>query len=146
MLIVSELFNAAVNDLNAKKSVRYSRVLIVTELTVSGTQCILQVQNTFLTVTGTHFIFSLVRDFDYHVAETERRCYNYCIFIMNEFMALLLTIETRFYVQLDRNLLAIVCTFFMLIATGPSLTSMYLKRGIDYVKIICKILSREVKI
>ena len=61
-------------------------------------------------------------------------------------MALLLTIETRFDAQLDRNLSAIVWTFFMLIATGPSLTSLNLKRGIDHVKIICKILSREVKI
>ena len=30
----------AVNDFNAKQSARYSRVLVVTELVLSGTQCI----------------------------------------------------------------------------------------------------------
>ena len=29
-----------VNDFNAKQSARYSRVLVVTELVLSGTQCI----------------------------------------------------------------------------------------------------------
>ena len=38
MLIVTELFNIAVNDYVAKKSARYSRVLVVTELVTSGTQ------------------------------------------------------------------------------------------------------------
>ena len=39
MLIVTELFDLAVNDIEAKKSSRYSRVLAVTELVVSGIQC-----------------------------------------------------------------------------------------------------------
>ena len=34
MLAVTELFNIVVNDVDAKKSARYSRVLVV-----SGTQC-----------------------------------------------------------------------------------------------------------
>ena len=38
VFVVSELFNIAVNDVDAKKSARYSRVLAVTELVVSGTQ------------------------------------------------------------------------------------------------------------
>ena len=38
MLIVTELFNIAVNGFDAKKS-RYKRVLVVTELVVSGTKC-----------------------------------------------------------------------------------------------------------
>ena len=33
------LFNIAINDSDAKKAARYSRVLIVTELVLSGTQC-----------------------------------------------------------------------------------------------------------
>ena len=37
---LTELFNIAVNDFDGKKSARYSRVLVVTELAVSGTQCI----------------------------------------------------------------------------------------------------------
>ena len=40
MLLVTELFNTAVNDIHAKKSVCYSWVLIVTELVLSGTPCI----------------------------------------------------------------------------------------------------------
>ena len=40
VLVVTELFNMAVNDFDAKKSARYSRVLAVTELVLSGTQCI----------------------------------------------------------------------------------------------------------
>ena len=39
MLIVTELFNIAVNYFDAKKSAHYSRVLFVTELVVSGTHC-----------------------------------------------------------------------------------------------------------
>ena len=39
MLVVTELFNNAVNDFDAKESARCSRVLFVTELVVSGTQC-----------------------------------------------------------------------------------------------------------
>ena len=38
LLVVTELLNIAVNDFDAKKSVRYSRVL-VTEVVVSGSQC-----------------------------------------------------------------------------------------------------------
>ena len=40
MFIVTELFNIEVNYFNAKKSARCSRVLVVSELVVSGTQCI----------------------------------------------------------------------------------------------------------
>ena len=39
VLLVTELFNIAVNDFDAKKPARCGRVLVVTEL-VSGTQCI----------------------------------------------------------------------------------------------------------
>ena len=39
MLIVTELFNIAINDSDAKKSAHYSWVLDVTKLVVSGTQC-----------------------------------------------------------------------------------------------------------
>ena len=39
VFIVTELFNIAVNDFNAKKSAHYSRVLVVTELVESRTQC-----------------------------------------------------------------------------------------------------------
>ena len=39
-IIVTELFGIAVNDFDAKKSARYSRVLVVIELVASGTQCI----------------------------------------------------------------------------------------------------------
>ena len=39
MLIVTELFNTSVNDFDAKKSVLCSRVIVVTELIVSRTQC-----------------------------------------------------------------------------------------------------------
>ena len=35
LLVVTELFNIAVNDFDAQKSARYSRVLLVTELVVS---------------------------------------------------------------------------------------------------------------
>ena len=38
VLIVSELFNIAVNYFDARTSAGYSGVLIVTELVVSGTQ------------------------------------------------------------------------------------------------------------
>ena len=37
ILIVTELFNIAVNDFDAEKSARYSPVLVVTELVVCGT-------------------------------------------------------------------------------------------------------------
>ena len=36
MLAVTELLNIAVNNIHAKKFVRYSRVLLVTELVLSG--------------------------------------------------------------------------------------------------------------
>ena len=36
VLIVTELFNIAANDIHAKKSVRYSWALVVTELVESG--------------------------------------------------------------------------------------------------------------
>ena len=39
VLVVTKLFNMAVNDSDAKQSARYSRVLVVTELVLSGTQC-----------------------------------------------------------------------------------------------------------
>ena len=39
VLVVTKLFNIAVNDFDAKQSARYSRVLVVTELVLSGTQC-----------------------------------------------------------------------------------------------------------
>ena len=39
VLVVTELFNIAVNYFNAKKSTRCRRVLVVTEFVVSGTQC-----------------------------------------------------------------------------------------------------------
>ena len=40
VIIVTELFNVAVNYFDAKKSASCSRVLVVTELVVSGTQYI----------------------------------------------------------------------------------------------------------
>ena len=43
VLVVTELFNIAVNYFDAKKSTRCRRVLVVTELVVSGTQCITRV-------------------------------------------------------------------------------------------------------
>ena len=39
VLVVTKLFNMAVNDFDAKNSARYSQVLVVTELVLSGTQC-----------------------------------------------------------------------------------------------------------
>ena len=39
VLIVTEVFNIAVNDFDSKKSTRCRQVLVVTELVVSGTQC-----------------------------------------------------------------------------------------------------------
>ena len=39
VFIVNEIFNIAVDDLEDKKSPRFSRVLVVTELVVSGTKC-----------------------------------------------------------------------------------------------------------
>ena len=39
LLVVTELFSNVTNDFDPKKSARYSRVLVVTELVVSGTQC-----------------------------------------------------------------------------------------------------------
>ena len=41
MPIVTELFNIAANDFDAKKFACYSWMLIVTKLVVSGTQCTL---------------------------------------------------------------------------------------------------------
>ena len=38
MLLVNELSKIAVNDFDAKKSAGYSKVFVVTELAVSGTQ------------------------------------------------------------------------------------------------------------
>ena len=37
--VVTEFFNIKVNDFDAKKSARCSRVIVETELVVSGTQC-----------------------------------------------------------------------------------------------------------
>ena len=42
VLVVTELFNIAVNDFDAKKFAPCRRVLVVTELVVSGTQCTLK--------------------------------------------------------------------------------------------------------
>ena len=39
VLVVTELFNIAVNYFDAKKATRCRRVLVVTELVVSGIQC-----------------------------------------------------------------------------------------------------------
>ena len=39
MLVVTELFNIAVNGLDAKKSARCRNAFVVAELVVSGTQC-----------------------------------------------------------------------------------------------------------
>ena len=39
MLVVTELFNIAVNDSDTKKADHYRRVLVITKLVVSGTQC-----------------------------------------------------------------------------------------------------------
>ena len=39
MLVITEHFNIAVNDFDAKKSARYSRVLVVIEFVVSWIQC-----------------------------------------------------------------------------------------------------------
>ena len=41
VLVVTKLFNMAVNDFDTKQPARYSRVLVVTELVLSGTQCIM---------------------------------------------------------------------------------------------------------
>ena len=40
VLIVTKLFNLAVNDFDAKRLTFYSKVLIIAELIFSGTQCI----------------------------------------------------------------------------------------------------------
>ena len=42
VLLETELFNIAVNDFDANTSTRCRRLLVVTELVVSGTRCILQ--------------------------------------------------------------------------------------------------------
>ena len=42
--VVTKLFNIAVNDCDTKKSAHCGRVLVVTELVVSGTQCILSLR------------------------------------------------------------------------------------------------------
>ena len=39
MVVITEHFCIAVTDFDAKKSARYSSVLVATELVVSGTQC-----------------------------------------------------------------------------------------------------------
>ena len=39
MLVVNKPFNIAANDVDAQKSAHCSRVLAVTELVASGTQC-----------------------------------------------------------------------------------------------------------
>ena len=41
VLVITELFNIAVNYFDAKKFTHCRRVLVVTELVVSGTQCTL---------------------------------------------------------------------------------------------------------
>ena len=48
MLVVSELFNIVVNDVDAKKSIPCSQVLIVTELVVSRTDCNSYVLNVYV--------------------------------------------------------------------------------------------------
>ena len=40
LLVITELFNIAVNCFDAKKSALYNWVLIVTKRVVSGTQCL----------------------------------------------------------------------------------------------------------
>ena len=40
MLIVTKLFNMTFNNFDAKKTARHIRVIVETELDVSGTQCI----------------------------------------------------------------------------------------------------------
>ena len=40
MLAVTELFNIAANDMDAKKYAGYSQVFVVSALIVNGTQCI----------------------------------------------------------------------------------------------------------
>ena len=44
VFLVTELFNTAVNEFDAKKSAHFSRVLVITELVVSGSQCTIQIQ------------------------------------------------------------------------------------------------------
>ena len=39
LLVVTQLFDFVVNDFDAKKSVRYSWMFLVTELVAIGTQC-----------------------------------------------------------------------------------------------------------
>ena len=43
VLVVTEIFNIAVSDIHAKKSARYSQVLVVIELVVSETPCIYEI-------------------------------------------------------------------------------------------------------
>ena len=40
LLVVTEHFNIVANDFDTDESARYNRMLVVTELVVSGTQCI----------------------------------------------------------------------------------------------------------
>ena len=52
MPVITELVNIAVNYFDAKKSTPYNRVLIVTELVVSGTQCIVRGPNVSCTLSS----------------------------------------------------------------------------------------------
>ena len=45
VLVVTGLFNIAINDFNVKKSARYSQVFVVAELVTSGTQCNTETSN-----------------------------------------------------------------------------------------------------
>ena len=73
VLIVTELVNIKGNDFDAKKSVRYSWVLVVTELLVCETQCICfqcilkLLNNSFLfQLTGTRFSINVPHRFAVH--------------------------------------------------------------------------------
>ena len=59
--VVTELFNIAVNYIDAKKSTRHRRVLVVTELVVSGTQCtrFLRKSNPVNLLTANFYLFSV---------------------------------------------------------------------------------------
>ena len=45
VLVVTELFNIAINDFDIKKSSRYSQMFVVAELVTSGTQCNTETSN-----------------------------------------------------------------------------------------------------
>ena len=77
VLIVTELFNIAVNEFDAKKSTRCRRVLVVTELVVSETQYICIVAGSCIYQFGVfEVVFHVVRHVLYrcelfvHVVQT----------------------------------------------------------------------------